>query len=1369
MNRFQTAIARIALALMLLPAAATAWADTFLDTFSSTSYSNQNGDHNWSSNWNESGDDFLGSPYFGDIDIAYGMLHLQNDNKSIARSADLSTYTSATLSFDYQAYGFGNSYANVSVQVRAGGSGAWHNLETFAAAGTGSASYDIGNYIDAVTEIRFVTSSDYRMGYNDDFYVDNVLITATASAVPGNSCAATFPDAVSSNSASGSIQFGYGSRVIGSPDNILDTTSLLDTSGGVSCNTSACSKSGNAVTAMSYNNFPGGPSVYLGYLGSQVLAPGDYGSIFTGYLSTLTFSPGDYTVSGSLNIGSAANLVVSGSGTVRIFVNGTVSFNSQANINNPGSASQLLIFSNSNIVLTSPTTVNGILYSNGSVITNNGSVVTGAVTGASVILGSASTVNYDSAAVGSADFGSLCSSSPTPPTLPTPIAQWHMDETKWTGAGGSVQDSSGSGYDAKAEHGAKTSITAPDPAIVGDPGTCRYGDFDGSNDFVTVPSSFPDLTGSFTVTAWIYANDNNGDKRIFIDDQSNNGGFGFSLGDGGAGKLRFFSRSVNPISVDTRNALIPTGGWHFVAAVHDVNSKTRRIYVDGNFATLNNGNTSATYSGTWRSDTGPATIGGETDAAAESVAKYHFNGEIDEVQVFDSALNQSELDAVYAQTHACAASVLDHYSISVSSVDALTCAPITVTITGHDAADNEVAPGSGTSISLSTTTGNGFWSNPSAGTLVDNGGGNASYTYATNDKSITLSFNHDTAGTVNIRVNGSSSVTPGEDPAITFRDSGFRFVDNTGADIGEQIAGRPSGDYYLQAVRKDDVTKACVAAFPNGTTHNVDLAVECQNPATCAGTPFQLGFNTSSSITRSVDLSPVNLGALIYSPQSLYFDAAPGIGDGAARIDFKYADAGKIKLYAQSEITGTGGDASGKFISGSSIFVVKPAGLCVEALDMDGTGPGSPVCSPLASNCTRYVRAVDDKFTLHVSGKVWVVDGEKNSEFCDNNTTPNFQLDNITLTGQTVLPVGGNGSLSPSTVNIISGGSVDLPEAVVNNIGVYQFTAVPPAYLGTSIDASISANVGRFIHDHYIIASSSIDPADSTGATAYTYLGQAFDVHYQLQAVASSGAVFSNFSESYNNINIDTDVVYGAVDKPAAPVTPLGNSTAADRLAVGASTINSAPSGQLEVSVPVTIARAASPDGPFSSVVVGLELTDADGLTLLPSALDLDADNNGSKELFQLSGSPGELRFGRLLIPPVYGPEIPTTAPGNTESVPFEEQYFNGTTFVRNSDDGQSAYLGHSCSPGTLSCSAVTIQSFPSVSVTAGLSTASAPTNEPTITRPGTPGTINLGLSVESWLQFDWTGTGSYNQDPKTTITFGSYRGNDRIIYWRER
>lgn len=226
------------------------------------------------------------------------------------------------------------------------------------------------------------------------------------------------------------------------------------------------------------------------------------------------------------------------------------------------------------------------------------------------------------------------------------VAEYRFDECLWSGAAGEVEDAGDHEYHGTAHNGP---LTAGDSPAVGGAaaGTCRYGDFDGVDDYISLPG-FPDLTGSFTITARIRsraaAAEMQRDGRIFADDESNSGGYGFSLGDGGAGRLRFFFRRVSPVWLDS-GAVINPGTWYFVSAVHDAAARSRTIYVNGNLVATD------TYTGTWGSDAGIAGIGGETaDAGSEATARWRFGGFIDEVRIYREALDAARILGIYRET-----------------------------------------------------------------------------------------------------------------------------------------------------------------------------------------------------------------------------------------------------------------------------------------------------------------------------------------------------------------------------------------------------------------------------------------------------------------------------------------------------------------------------------------------------------------------------------------------------------------------------------------------------------------------------------------------------------------------------------------------
>lgn len=151
--------------------------DTFSDTFSSVSYSNNNGSQNWATNWIESGDDNSASS--GYIRITGNELRFSYIwSENIRRRADLSGYTAATLTFDWQTSSL-ESGETLSVQISSDGS-SYTTLDTFAGSTSGSFSQDITSYISSNTTIRFLKGGADWSQNNDRVYIDNVEISATS-------------------------------------------------------------------------------------------------------------------------------------------------------------------------------------------------------------------------------------------------------------------------------------------------------------------------------------------------------------------------------------------------------------------------------------------------------------------------------------------------------------------------------------------------------------------------------------------------------------------------------------------------------------------------------------------------------------------------------------------------------------------------------------------------------------------------------------------------------------------------------------------------------------------------------------------------------------------------------------------------------------------------------------------------------------------------------------------------------------------------------------------------------------------------------------------------------------------------------------
>ena len=953
---------------------------------------------------------------------------------------------------------------------------------------------------------------------------------------------------------------------------------------------------------------------------------------------------------------------------------------------------------------------------------------------------------------------------PTGTILASQIADWQMDEATWNGTSNEVIDVTSSNYHGTAINGTTTNSLTP--ALAGNPGTCNYGEFDGNNDYIAL-TGFQNLTGSFTIAAWINADEIGKDQRIFVDDENNTGGYAFSLGDSGDGQLRFFSRDVTPISLDS-SQIISVGNWYHVVAVHDSVNKTRQIFVNG--ADVTGG--AQTYTGTWGSDNGLASIGGETDSAVggEANSNWRFNGSIDEVRVYTDALTAEQITSIMNETHSCPISSPDHYSISHSGTG-VTCKSEQITITTHDSSHAVMDPGTRT-ISLSTSSNRGTWSSvvTGAGTLTDAtaGDGAATYTFPGGENSVVLAFDYTNPiadpDTISFNVTDGSntetsgSATAAEDPVISFSKTGFIFNNDTDGNttIPTQLAGKDSDVGYnaktitLQAVKQSDSDPAeCLPAFQNKTL-NIDFAAECINPSSCAGQLFNL---TSGAVNGDLTATTNNnsaSGSISYDTRSITFDA-----NGKVDIVFNYPESGAIELHAQHNILLADGTPSGNYMSGSSSFVVRPFALALSGLSLATDASGSV-----------FTKAGED-FTTTFTAVRWQAADDTNNDgiadtgadLTDNVTTINFGKEtvpvtpaNITTSLPTVTLVPDAGVLTNSANGANFSNGVGTKTYNWSEVGIFDLTTTLTNYLGSGEDIIGRAqNVGRFIPDHF-------ETLVTHACTSFTYSGQPFTVTALARNKANATTV--NYRGTFaKGVNL-TDA------NPAA--TPLG-----------AFSNNALDSASFSI----------SPDF-GQSTVTDLTYTFVDKETI-PETIEIRAtditDTTISSDTFSEGST--EIRSGRVRLENSFGSELVDMA------VTAQVEFYNTNGFEINTADtcsvvtasltdigtdtvlvGDGSVTGQTCiwdddaESGTDNCSDGGLLPGPVTSQFE--SPAVAGSFNLFLRAPGENFTGDIGITLNTptsaWLQYDWDGDGTHNNDPTSVSSFGLYRGDDRIIYWRE-
>ncbi|OZC35488.1 hypothetical protein B9Q17_07370 [Marinobacter vinifirmus] len=682
---------------------------------------------------------------------------------------------------------------------------------------------------------------------------------------------------------------------------------------------------------------------------------------------------------------------------------------------------------------------------------------------------------------------------------------------------------------------------------------------------------------------------------------------------------------------------------------------------------------------------------------------------------------------------------IDHYEIKHDGV-ALTCQPETIEIRAcANSTCTELVPDI-SAVSLAPSSG---WIGGNT-VALEAGKGSATIQITDFEGEVFSAFLGVTGSTPSVqpqpetlcKVGGSLSA---ENCELLFFKSGLAF------DVPPLISHRPSGPFQLRAVRQDDDTQACVSAFEGSVEKVVRFSSAYLDPN---------GDNRTNKRPVSVNGKEVSLDSNSPTGLTLSFD-----DQGVAEIDVSYLDAGEVQLsalYLGSEATGD----DGLVMPGVDSFVAVPAGFCV-------TSAGD--CSAGDSSCPPF-RKAGESFDLSIQAVGWQSDAD--SDFCIGNpTTPNFMLPDIPLQLELVEPneVGAvPGTLPEGAESYVHSRSSDATEVVSlsqSEVGVFRFRTAPEpgAYLERDLPPAVSQPIGRFYPDRFRVTVEDGELGGECEPDAFVYTGQEFGwklaASALIEPLSIQGEVTKNYTFDGFRSLFEDDITRSGPEELVA----LNNDDEPMKLGSdmkGAALTVSSP-GQLEYRYhsedkfwfEKTPAARRAPFYPKVQFALS-DIEDGDGVrSELPR-------NDIRPEM------PAEVRYGRLVMENVYGPE--NLEPPAVLRMPFEVEVFDGDRFDRHSDDSCNSW----------NADGVNVVEAPARhTLKPDSGTFVDGKGEPlSISPTGERGTDVLEWSVSTWLQDFW-GREPENpgepaegelQNPRATATFGVYRGNDRIIYWRE-
>lgn len=803
-------------------------------------------------------------------------------------------------------------------------------------------------------------------------------------------------------------------------------------------------------------------------------------------------------------------------------------------------------------------------------------------------------------------------------------AEYRFDEGIWNGTAGEVRDTSTATYNAVRVGAAVSSSTGK---------VCRGGSFplNGSNatiDAVATPIS-PSSQGA--IDFWYRSNSNwnasGSDAMLF--DATTTAARPFYLMKTAGGVLKFMvtDSGGNTITLSSSAQSFSASSWQHVGVTWSINPGSNqtvlKIFLNGVQAAAYRGTSAAgaitalstVYVGDNRTS-GVTPSGGTGNSA---------NGYIDEVNFYNKEINAAQAANDMAATRT-SCTVIDHFHISHAG-SVVNCDAANITFEAHDVDHSQISL-SGTTVTVSSSTGHGSWAKVTGnGAVTNTTSGNATYTFS-NEALIVLGLTNTYAETTNIGITAGSytersgsaatcvaaDYTSGTtcDADLVFTQAGFRFVDASGNFVGNQVAGTTSGTYYLQAVQntctaQGACTGVCSSLFPSGSSVDVGMAFECRNPSACqsgqtltvspgsgAGSAGTIAGNGAGAVTATTGT---------YTTRTLTFNAISPNPLPAVPFSFNYTDVGQIKLWARYPASSVTPSVAGS----SASFVVKPAGFVLTEIKPTANQAGrcavattpapTITCSSVAADAALFAKA-GEAFSVTVTAV--------NSA---GNATPNYgkesTAETVKLTPTKVISTMGAPPAINGSFGTFAGGQASGAAFSWDEVGIITLTpSVGDAdYLGAgNVTGTISGNVGRFIPDH-------IDAAVTEGwsACGFTYSGQ--PANLVLTARTVGGGLTTNYNTT-TGLSRAVSLPNQALGKfslpPAAPPAQIS----ASGFVAGQATASPVFTLNVRETAPATITVSGQ---------------DADGVLLTAPALPL-------KQTISV-------RSGRLYLANAYGSE----------------------------------------------------------------------------------------------------------------------------------
>lgn len=665
------------------------------------------------------------------------------------------------------------------------------------------------------------------------------------------------------------------------------------------------------------------------------------------------------------------------------------------------------------------------------------------------------------------------------------------------------------------------------------------------------------------------------------------------------------------------------------------------------------------------------------------------------------------------------------------------------------------------------------------------GSGTATYTYVAADKGkASFKYRNSRAGAYYVKAEDQNNASSSDVYDFTMRFNDILLTPVNGIGDGtELVVGRPA-QYRAEMWLMDpsDDSRCKIAEDYEGVKKTVlTYYPAAAHPAGAVSPQVSLNANCSASVASTNEKVSYDLNSMPFLNMNYV--------KGVSNFYICPSDIGKYALTIWDISKSYTEDWAYQPTGYGDELTIRPFALGIDSVK--GTTSSTVNPGGTSSSGSKFVSA-ETPVSLKVSayaykaGQDTVTPGTPDSgvDLSSNALVPSY-ASNTQLSVASFTPAGGAaGVLGGSPIvgaGSFSGGQANVTNLTYAQAGSMSLRATSSNYLDSTITVPgvATSQIGRFYPHNLGVLTQSVTPACST----FTYMGQpALGLNFKLQAKGAAGTILTNYDAAlYGGTTYLSSIKLAAVNSNAGvDLNASGTRIAWTAPSWSAGTFTSAQS--------VKFQRAATPDGPYDALQLGVWANAIDGENL--ASMDMNRSVSGTCSgagcNTKAIGSPSSQRFGRFVLFNTYG-----SSQSQKLILKGQTQYWSNTGgWMPNTLDSctnlpitvLARSLSDSAPPniisyGTDGTGAVTAGKWsanvsPSSAGATGkidfIAVLGASRNSTSCISSGTHTAGGASGANMPWLKGRYCSATSYDQDPAARVTFGNFNSTDGVISQRE-